>query len=404
MDRSSTVGGGFGVDPAVLAGVANHLDGLAEDAVAGARHEYTAAAGGPAVLHQRRDQSGVGAALGAALGASQRLPDWLPDRDAAWQQQRAGLVGATRAAAAALFGTASTYRDVEDRVDPRSQSHHGQVAAAPSAARVSPVAVATAASAVLTDTAEISSAEDGNSLEFAIALWRHRSTATNNTVHALTGTRAAPPGWTGLAANTYTEWLHLHRGQWQALHEDAIRIRDALAAHDTPRPTTTGPAAVPAVLSPAALHHAISPHRLLMSGEPTPDAPPAGDTAATNAASSSGPQRHPMDPVPTLLTPGTATPPKAQISAWADADPIAPPGLAPTSADTNNTDTNNTDTDTDSGPTTAHPHARHGGRCHGRTELAPTRPRHRPSGRDHERVYRRRYRRGERRVRPHLRR
>ena len=112
MDRDRTVGTGFRVDPAELATVADHLHDTAEDAVARARHEYVAAADDPAVIHRRRRGGGIGETLAAAP----RLPDWLPDLDAAWQHQRAELVVATHAAAAALARTGSTYRDIDERL------------------------------------------------------------------------------------------------------------------------------------------------------------------------------------------------------------------------------------------------------------------------------------------------
>ena len=289
MDRDSTLGPGFRVDPDELATVANHLHDTAEDAIARARQEYTTVADDPAVSRRRRGAGGIGEALVAAP----QLPQWLPDLDAAWRQQRADLIMATGAAAAALAGTAAGYRDVDDRLGAGLDDlhHRGDDRAALGAtalnrAAVDPAAAAAAMDAMAMDAAPAeaigsSPGDDRDSLEFAIAVWSQRSRSTNHTVHAVSDLVTALPGWTGPAADAYTEWLHTHRDQWEGLHEDATRIRDALAAHDTPNTTSVGPTTAPAGLSPADLFHYSAERR-----GPVPDdtAPPTTtpDAAATS--------------------------------------------------------------------------------------------------------------------------
>ena len=103
MDRDSTVGTGFRVDPDELAALANHLHDAAEDAIARARHEYTAAADDPAVI-QRRRSGGIGgrARRGATVAAS-----GCPVSTRRGSGTGPTLITATRAAAAAVAGTAA---------------------------------------------------------------------------------------------------------------------------------------------------------------------------------------------------------------------------------------------------------------------------------------------------------
>ena len=284
MDRDSTLGPGFRVDPAELATVATHLQDTVEDAIARARHEYTSADNDPAVIQRRRGTGGIGEALVAAP----RLPKWLPERDAAWQQQRADLVMATQAAASAMTRTASGYRDVDDRVgaglgDLDSQGDGGAAlgATALNRAAVDPGAVAAEMDASGPGITGSSSGDDRDSLEFAIALWSERSRSTNNTVHAVTDPVTALPGWTGPAADAYTDWVHTHRDQWDALHADAARIRDALASHDAPNTGATGSTTAPAGLSPADLFHYGDWRRGLAHGDTTPPTTPP-DAAASS--------------------------------------------------------------------------------------------------------------------------
>ena len=208
--------------------------------------------------------------------------------------------------------------------------------------------MAVAADALLPDTTESSSDAHRESLEFAIAVWRERSKTTNYTVHAVTDTVTAPPDWTGLAADAYTGWLHTHRDQWQELHEDATRIRDALAAHDTPNTTTTRLAAVPAGLSPAGLSPADVVHsvvrRIPLPDDTTPHAA-APDDAPHGDSHPHGWTRPAAAPVASLLTSGKVTPPRALTSAPAEPDPMPAASVAAASID--DTDT---DTDTDEGP------------------------------------------------------
>ena len=339
MDRDSTLGPGFRVDPDELATVANQLHDTAENAIARARHEYTTAADDPAVNQRRRGRGGIGEALVAAP----RLPKWLPDLDAAWQQQRADLIMATQAAAAAMTGTGSSYRDVDDRLgaglDDLNSRVHGRAtlgAIALNRAAVDPGAAAaamdTAMDAARPEATGSSSGDDRDSLEFAIAVWSERSRSTNNTVHAVTDLVTALPGWTGPAADAYTEWLHTHRDQWQGLHEDATRIRDALAAHDTPNATSTGPTTAPAGLSPADLFHYSLGRRGPVPGDTTPHTT-TPDPTATSDGHPDGRELLATAPVLPLPTPATLAAPAAALPTPAGPDPTPETAVSAASLD-----------------------------------------------------------------------
>ena len=309
-----------------MATVANHLHDTAENAIARARHEYTTAADDPAVIQRRRGAGGIGEALVAAP----QLPQWLPDLDAAWQQLRADLIMATRAAAAAMTRTGSSYRDLDDRLDvglgdldSRGDGPATLGATALNRAAVDPGAATAVMDAamdtVLPGTTGNSSGDDRDSLEFAIAVWSERSRSTNNTVHAVTDLVTALPGWTGPAADAYTDWLHTHRDHWEGLHEDATRIRDALAAHDTPNTSATGPTTAPAGLSPADLFH-YSDGRGLVPGDTTPPTT-TPDAAASSDGHPDGRELLAMAPVMPLPTTATMAAPAAAPSAPAVPDP-----------------------------------------------------------------------------------
>ena len=143
MDRDSTASPELRVNSDELAVLADRLQDIAEDAIARARHEYIAAAGDPGVIHRRRGADGVGGAVVAAP----RLPQWLPDLDAAWQHQRAALIRAARGAPVAVVGTAASFRDIDDHVraglsgiDPHQDGRDRRAAIVPAGAAVAPSA------------------------------------------------------------------------------------------------------------------------------------------------------------------------------------------------------------------------------------------------------------------------
>ena len=338
MDRDGTISPELRVNADELTILAHRLQDIAEEAIARARHEYIAAAGDPAVIHRRHGADGAGRNVVAAP----RLPEWLPDLDAAWQHQRAALISAARGAPDAVVGTGASFRVVDDRVraglsglDPHGDDRDRRAAIVLDGATVAPSASALGASlgvrASRPEATQSPSTDNQTSLEFAIAVWSERSKSSSHTLQDIADRITAHPDWAGLAATAYTEWLQAHRGRWHRLHEDALRIRDALAAHDCPSTVSTGPVLIPDGTHSADVLHSIG-RRIPLPGHTTPAPSPPREAATGDRHTDDRPRRAMASEV-ALPSPATAPAEMSWVSSQARPDPTPHPAAGAVSLD-----------------------------------------------------------------------